>query len=121
MADRASSVPTKRFHTYGVTTQWLIAVSGAVILSVLLWGWVRLVDDSAVWSLAIFLVVPAIQFLATPLFTVLGWYTYHSPMVVSFGGSKRVIDLHNGSSFDYLLEMRGVRPGAAWKQTMMRH
>ena len=35
--------------------------------------------------------------------------------------SFAVIDLHNGSSFDYLLEMRGVRPGAAWKQTMMRH
>ncbi len=83
--------------------------------------WVRLVDESIIWALGIFIVVPVIQFFLTPLFTLTGWYTYYSPMVVSFGSTSRLIDLHNGTSFDYLLEMRGVPKGSKWKRKMLAH
>lgn len=65
--------------------------------------------------------VPIIQFLLTPLFTLLNFYTYYSPMVVSFGDNKKFIDLHNGTSFDYLMEMSQIKPGIKWKNKMLHH
>jgi hypothetical protein len=74
-----------------------------------------------IWAAGIFVMVPVIQFFSTPLFTLIGIYTYYSPMVVSLGSNNRVIDLHNGTSFDYLLEMRHVKPGLPWKKRMLGH
>lgn len=71
--------------------------------------------------LSIFLLVPLIQFLITPIAIKFNFYTYYSRMVVSMGKSTRYIDLHNGSSFDYLLEMNKVRPGLEWKKKMLFH
>lgn len=111
----------KRFLDFAKPFRWLIAVVFTTILLWILLTWVSLLDESILWVLAIFLIVPIIQFLSTPLFTLLGLYTYYSPMVVRFGSSSQVIDLHNGSSFDYLLEMRGVSAGLEWKHKMLLH
>jgi len=92
-----------------------------MLLIAMLYGWIQLVRGEKIWCLLIFFVVPAIQFLATPIFTQLGFYHYYSPMVVSFGKNERYIDLHNGTSFDYLFEMSGIRPGIHWKKRMLRH
>jgi hypothetical protein len=40
-------------------------------------------------------------------------------MVVSFGNNKRMIDLHNGTSFDYLFEMSKIKAGIKWKNKML--
>jgi hypothetical protein len=40
-------------------------------------------------------------------------------MVVSFGNNKRIIDLHNGTSFDYLLKMSNIKAGIKWKNKML--
>lgn len=40
-------------------------------------------------------------------------------MVVSFGNNQKTIDLHNGSSFDYLTKMSHVQPGIEWKNKML--
>ncbi len=111
----------KRFNKLSIFNQWLIAISFALVLILILLLWIRLVNESKLWMLFIFVMVPIIQFLITPIFTLLGLYTYYSPMVVSFGSNKRLIDLHNGSSFDYLLEMSGTKPGIIWKKKMLCH
>jgi len=92
-----------------------------MILGLLLTGWIQHVNESPIWAAGIFVMVPIIQFFSTPLFTLLGIYTYYSPMVVSLGSNDRVINLHNGTSFDYLLEMRRVKPGLPWKKRMLVH
>lgn len=79
------------------------------------------VSESKLWMFLIFIMVPVIQFLITPLFTLLNFYTYYSPMVVSFGNNKREIDLHNGSSFNYLMEMSKIKPGTKWKNRMLHY
>ena len=109
----------KVFHSLSVTYRWAIAVLFSAILALILLWWVQKVSDTAVWGLLIFIIVPIIQFLLTPIFIVLGVYTYYSKMVVTFGLGKQVLDLHNGTSFDYLLDMRNSKPGFSWKKEML--
>ena len=111
----------KQFNRISATARWGVAISFTMILGLLLTGWIQHVNESPIWAAGIFVMVPIIQFFSTPLFTLLGIYTYYSPMVVSLGSNDRVINLHNGTSFDYLLEMRRVKPGLPWKKRMLVH
>src|SRR6056297_1435114 len=111
----------KQFNRISAIARWGVAISFTMFLGLLLTGWIQHVNESPIWAAGIFVMVPIIQFLSTPLFTLLGIYTYYSPMVVSLGSNDRVINLHNGTSFDYLLEMRRVKPGLPWKKWMLVH
>src|SRR6056297_63914 len=106
----------KQFNRISAIARWGVAISFTMFLGLLLTGWIQHVNESPIWAAGIFVMVPIIQFFSTPLFTLLGIYTYYSPMVVSLGSNDRVINLHNGTSFDYLLEMRRVKPGLPWKK-----
>ncbi len=111
----------KRFYSIKPQYQWLISAACTIVLFLLLIWWVALVSQNKEMMILIFIMVPLIQFLLTPLFTKLRLYTYYSPMVVSFGNTPNVIDLHNGTSFDYLMDMRGVKTGVPWKKKMLKH
>ena len=111
----------KQFNRISAIARWGVAISFTMFLGLLLTGWIQHVNESPIWAAGIFVMVPIIQFFSTPLFTLLGIYTYYSPMVVSLGSNDRVINLHNGTSFDYLLEMRRVKPGLPWKKRMLVH
>jgi len=111
----------KRFNQLNELLKWLVSISFGIVLILLLFFWIKTVSESKILMLSIFIMVPIIQFLITPLFTVLNFYTYYSPMVVSFGNNKRFIDLHNGTSFDYLMEMSHIKPGIKWKNKMLHH
>jgi len=89
-----------------------------VLIYILNW-WVILINKFLLGILLIFVMVPITQFLITPLFTLLKFYTYYSPMLVVFGANKRVLNIHNGTSFDYLFEMRNVKPGVQWERKML--
>ncbi|WP_425236344.1 hypothetical protein [Ulvibacterium sp.] len=111
----------KRFNQLNEFHKWFISISFAIILLFILFFWITAVSESKLWMLLVFIMVPVIQLLITPLFTLLNFYTYYSPMVVSFGNNKRHIDLHNGSSFDYLMEMSKIKPGIKWKNRMLHY
>lgn len=111
----------KKFNQLNELLKWSVSISFGVILLFLSYFWINTVSESKIWMLLIFIMVPIIQFLITPLFTLLNFYTYYSPMVVSFGNNNRFIDLHNGTSFDYLLEMSHIKPGVKWKNKMLCH
>ena len=109
----------KRFNKLNNVFKWIISIAFGAILLIILFVWIKTVSEAKIWMLLIFIMVPIIQFLITPLFTLLNFYTYYSPMVVSFGNNKKFIDLHNGTSFDYLLEMSKIKPGIRWKNKML--
>lgn len=109
----------QRFNSLNRVFKWVIAISFGIILIFVLSVWIKTMGESKIWILLIIIVVPVTQFLITPLFTLLNFYHYYSPMVVSFGNNKKVIDLHNGTSFDYLLEMSKIKAGIKWKNKML--
>ena len=69
--------------------------------------------------LLILIYVPIAQFAFTPFFTLLGVYTYYSPMLLAYMVNEKEIDLHSGTSFDYLLVMRKYRPGIEMRNSLL--
>jgi hypothetical protein len=111
----------KKFIDLHLGIKWTITLISLLILVYILNWWIVLINNSVIGILLIFIIVPLIQFLITPLFTLLKLYTYYSPMLVVFGSNNRVIDLHNGTSFDYLFEMRKIKPGIQWERQMLSY
>ena len=109
----------KRFNKLHLIVKWFIAISCVTILLILSNWWIEIVSNAKIWMLLIFIMVPVIQFLITPICTLLNIYQYYSPMVLVVGNNKRILDLHNGTSFDYLLEMSKTKPGTKWKKKML--
>ncbi len=63
--------------------------------------------------------IPLGQFCFTPLLKLTGVYRYYSPMLLGYTPSATRIELHSGSSFDYLLVMSGIKPGIAIRNTLL--
>ena len=65
------------------------------------------------------LYIPLGQFCVTPLLTLAGIYRYYSPMLLGYIPSTARIELHSGSSFDYLLTMLGTKPGNVLRNKLL--
>lgn len=63
------------------------------------------------YYLLILIYIPVFQFTVTPIFRLTGIYKYYSPMLLGFMANKNQIDIHSGSSFDYLFVMRKFKIG----------
>lgn len=50
--------------------------------------------------------IPFVQYLFAPLFRVIKFYKYLTPMVLAIVYSKKNIEIHNGLTIDYLMNMK---------------
>jgi hypothetical protein len=69
--------------------------------------------------LAFLLYVPISQFLFTPIYKLTGGYTYYSPMLLGYMANEKQIDLHSGTSFDYLFALRKYPSGTALRNRIL--
>ena len=71
---------------------------------------------------AVFIVyVPISQFLYTPLFKLMGGYTYYSPMLLGYMANDQQIDLHSGTGFDHFFVLRRVKSGIALRNSLLAY
>lgn len=76
-------------------------------------------EDNNLFYSAFIFYVPWFQFCFTPLFKLVGVYTYYSPMLLGYMVKRKQIDLHSGTGFDYLFVMRKFQVGAAFRTRLM--
>jgi hypothetical protein len=69
--------------------------------------------------LAFILYIPISQFLFTPIYKLTGGYTYYSPMLLGYMANDKQIDLHSGTSFDYLFVLRKIKSGTSLRNRIM--
>jgi hypothetical protein len=71
--------------------------------------------------LALVIYVPISQFLFTPIYKLTGGYTYYSPMLLGYMANEKLIDLHSGTSFDYLFVLRKYQSGTPLRNRIMMY
>lgn len=78
-------------------------------------------NSQPIFYLLSIIYLPIIQFAFTPFCKLTGAYKYYSPMLLGYMANDREVDLHSGSSFDYLFVMRRYKPGIEMRNRLLMY
>ncbi len=101
--------------------QWVIAI---VLFLVGLLPLLVVLEKGATQPLFYLLVIiymPLAQFTCTPFNKLTGVFRYYSPMLFGYMANNKQIDLHSGTSFDYLFVMRKYKSGVEFRNRILSY
>jgi hypothetical protein len=99
-----------------LATLLLLIIGFAPAILIIEWAY-----TSPVYYLLFLPYIPFAQFAFTPFFTLIGSYRYYSPMLLGYMATDKQIDLHSGTSFDYLMVMRNTKAGRGFRNTIFMY
>lgn len=100
-----------RFYTLAIPLQWVLSI---LILAVGFYPALLILElayDAPLAYLLFLFYIPLGQFAIAPLLSLSGIYYYYSPLLLGYIPSSERIELHSGTSFDYLFVMTRFKPG----------
>jgi hypothetical protein len=110
-----------KFYNQPIFLQWLEAIflliAGFYPALVI----IELSYSQSLYALLFFIYLPIGQFALTPIFRLSGIYKYYSPMLLSYMANELQIDLHSGTSFDYLFVMRKYKAGIDFRKRLLTY
>jgi len=109
------------FYQLPKTSQWIISLAFLLLGLFLAIFIIEQGSENPLIYAAFILYVPISQFLYTPLFKLTGGYTYYSPMLLGYMVNEQQIDLHSGTSFDYLFVFRNQRAGVSLRNKLLMY
>lgn len=110
-----------KFYSLNSVLQWILAM---LLLSLGIYPAGLIFDlakDQAIYYALFIFYVPLAQFAFPPFCKLIGVYRYYSPMLLAYMPNDKQLDLHSGTSFDYLLVMRGLKPGNALRNKILTY